>query len=280
MPFVDRGTHRIWYETWGSEEKPPLLLIMGMGFSSRAWSGLTGRLAGDFRVIAFDNRGAGRSTAPLRPFRMKDMAADAASVLRAAGAGRAFVFGISMGGMVALELALEYPGLVRALVLGATFGGWAKSRKPSIPVIGDVLFGGALSRLGWHGLLGRALVSEETVKGNLPGLASWIANGERVNPRVLAQQMTAVTLHSATPRLADVKVPTLVMTGDRDRLVPDANSRQLVRAIPEARFVLIPGAGHCFPLEKPEETLRELTRFFRNDVPAREERGSGPETRR
>lgn len=279
MPFVDRGTHRIWWETHGSEEKPTLLLIMGMGFSSRAWSGLTDRLATDYRVVVFDNRGAGRSTAPLRPFRVKDMAADAAWVLRAAGAPRSLVFGISMGGMVALELALGYPELVRALVLGATFGGWTKSRKPSIPVIGDVLVGGVLSRLGWHSVLGRALVSDETVKGNLQGLGSWIAGGERVNPRILAQQMTAVTLHSATPRLSDVKVPTLVMTGDRDRLVPDANSRQLVRAIPGARFVLIPGAGHCFPLEKPEETLRELTRFFRNDVPAREGREAGAETR-
>lgn len=280
MPLVDRGTHRIWYDTRGKDGKPPLLLIMGMGFSSRAWGELPERLSADFRVVVFDNRGSGRSTAPLRPFRVKDMAADAASVLEAAGASKAFVFGISMGGMVALELALGRPDLVRALVLGATFGGWAKSRKPSIPAIGDVLVGGALSRLGWHSLLGRALVSKEKVKGDLPSLGSWIVSGERVRPRVLVQQMTAVTLHSATSRLAEVKVPTLVMTGDRDRLVPDANARQLVRAIPGARFVLIPGAGHCFPLEKLDDTLREVTRFFREDVPAREGRAAAAGGRR
>ena len=94
MPLVDRGTHRIWYDTRGKDGNPPLLLIMGMGFSSRAWGDLPERLSGDFRVVVFDNRGSGRSTAPLRPYRVKDMAADAVSVLEAACAPKAFVFGI------------------------------------------------------------------------------------------------------------------------------------------------------------------------------------------
>jgi pimeloyl-ACP methyl ester carboxylesterase len=87
-----------------------------------------------------------------------------------------------------------------------------------------------------------------------------------VGPRVLAQQLAAVTAWDATARLARIRVPTLALTGDADQLVPLENSRRLVEAIPGARLVLLPGAGHCFPLERFEETARELTAFFREAV--------------
>lgn len=262
MPYADRRSHRLYFETLGAEDAPPLLLIMGMGFSSRAWGPLPERLAESYRVVVFDNRGAGRSTAPLRPFRVKDMADDAAAVLDAALVPSAYVFGISLGGMVSLELALRHSARVKAQVLGATFAGWTRSRKPSVPAIGDVVVGGILSRLGAHRMLGRVLVSDDLLESDLPGFGAWIARGERVPPRILVQQMTAVTLHSTTDRLRDLKVPTLVLTGDRDRLVPEENSRRLAQSIPGARFVLLPGAGHCFPLERFHDTLHEVTKFF------------------
>lgn len=81
MPYADRGTHRLWYETLGREGAPPLLLVMGMSFSSRAWGPLGETLSADFRVVVFDNRGAGGSGAPLRPYGMGDLADDAAAVL-------------------------------------------------------------------------------------------------------------------------------------------------------------------------------------------------------
>src|SRR5512141_1835413 len=262
MPTIRSERRRLWFETTGADDAPPLLLIMGMGFSSRAWGSLPQRLAEDYRVITFDNRGTGRSTGTGFGFRVKDMADDAAAVLDAAGAGRAFVFGISMGGMAALELALRHPERVRALVLGATFASWLKSRKPSVSVVSELLVGGALSRVGAHGLLGRALVSVEHLRADFDAFSKWIVNGERVSPKVLLQQMTAVTRHDAMKRLGDLSMPTLVLTGDRDRLIPAENSRRLAGAIPGARLVLLPGAGHCFPLERFEDTSRELRQFF------------------
>jgi pimeloyl-ACP methyl ester carboxylesterase len=262
MAFLTRGKHRLYYEVLGPEEAPALLLIMGMGFSSRAWGPMPERLAKTFRVIVYDNRGSGRSTAAGPVFRIRDMADDALAVLDAAGAERAFVFGISMGGMVALELTLRNPGRIAALALGATFAGWFQSRKPSLPVIGNVVIGGALSRLGSHKMLGRALVSREHLQKDMSALGTWIVNGERVSPGVLLQQMTAVTLHATNSRLGELKLPTLVMTGDQDRLVPPENSLKLAQLIQGARFVLVPGAGHCFPLERFDDTFRELMQFF------------------
>jgi pimeloyl-ACP methyl ester carboxylesterase len=263
MPFADRRTHRLSYETLGRDDAPPLLLVMGMSFSARAWGPMPERLAREFRVVVFDNRGAGESTAPLRPFGMGDLADDAAAVLEAAGVGPAFVFGISMGGMIALELALRNPERVRALVLGATFAGWRASRKASLPVMGELIAGGALSRMGSHRLIGRALVSKEVVDRDLARFATWVESAGRVSPRVLAQQLAAVAVWDATARLGEIRVPTLALTGDADRLVPIENSRHLVAAIPGARLALLSGAGHCFPLERFEETAEVLTGFFR-----------------
>ena len=264
MPFADRGTHRLSYETLGRADAPPLLLVMGMSFSARAWGPLPQRLARDFRVVFFDNRGAGESTAPLRPFGMSDLADDGAAVLEAAGAGPAFVFGISMGGMVALELALRHLDRVRALALGATFAGWRSSRKASLPVMGSLVAGGVLSRLGSHRLIGKALVSAETLTGDLERFGAWLESAGRVSPRVLAQQLAAVAAWDATARLGEIRAPTLLLTGDDDVLVPAENSRRIADAVPGARLVLLPGAGHCFPLDRFEETEREVAGFFRS----------------
>ena len=263
MPTVDRKTHRLHFETLGRDDAAPLLLVMGMGFSSRAWATLPQRLADRYRVIVFDNRGTGRSTAPRGLYRTSDLAADAAAVLDAAGARSAFVFGISMGGMVALELALRHPGRVRALVLGATFASWLRSRKLRIPALSDLLVGGVSVGLGASASrLGRLLVSRTALENDFQGFVRWLGEGERARPAVAVQQLAAVVTHAAASRLSRLSVPTLVISGDEDRMVPVANSRRLAEEIRGARLVILRGAGHCFPLERTEETMQALTAFL------------------
>ena len=167
-----------------------------------------------------------------------------------------------MGGMVALELALRHPERVRALALGATFAGWRTSRKATAAVMARLVAGGALSRLGAHGLVAGALVSPAFLRDDPARFGTWVEGAGRVSPRVLSQQVAAVLGWDAWERLGAIRVPTLVVAGDADRLVPPENSRRIAEAIPGARLVLLPGAGHLFPLERFEETERALSAFF------------------
>ena len=116
---------RIWWDQSGTGD--PILLIMGHAYGADMWHRTAPELAASYRVIRFDNRGIGRSSDPPGPYPVQLMADDALAVLDAAGAASAHVYGVSMGGFIALQLALGHPGRVRSLTLG-----WARSRPPSV----------------------------------------------------------------------------------------------------------------------------------------------------
>src|SRR5580658_3599827 len=121
MPFIENQGARIYWDERSVGE--PVLLIMGLGYPSDMWWRVRPVLDGRYRTIVLDNRGAGRSDVPPGPYPIALMAADAVAVLDAAGVESAHVFGISMGGMIAQEFALQYPTRVRSLILGCTAAG-------------------------------------------------------------------------------------------------------------------------------------------------------------
>ena len=121
MPFAENDGTRIYWEEQGSG--PPLVLIMGLGYTSEMWYRMAPAFAREYRTIIFDNRGVGQSQVPATAYGINDMAADTAAVMDAAGIESAHVFGISMGGLIAQEFAIRYPERTRSLILGCTHHG-------------------------------------------------------------------------------------------------------------------------------------------------------------
>jgi 3-oxoadipate enol-lactonase len=263
---VDDGTELYWEE---SGEGAPLLLIQGLGWSAEMWYSLVPELDSDFRVIRYDGRGIGRSQVPAGPYSIELMADDAAAVLRAAGVDRAHVLGVSLGGIVAQEVALRHPDLVQSLVLGCTHPGGAETIWPD-PEVLEVLKSRA------------SMPFDEAVRA-----AVRYAYAADVDPGVVeedmrrrlglptspdgyqSQLMAGLGFQGTLPRLKGLAIPALVFTGDTDQMVPPQNSVNLVEAIPNAYLVTIAGAGHVVFTEQPS-AVGHAVRTFLVDVEARD----------
>jgi pimeloyl-ACP methyl ester carboxylesterase len=228
-----------------------VLLIMGLGLSGGAWWRTVPTLAEGFEVVTFDNRGVGRSPALMHAYTTAVMADDAVSVLDAAGIDRAHVYGISLGGMVAQQVALRHPDRVSSLVLGATTPGGRHAHPPA-PVVFDFL----RRRMG--------MPHEQAVTESVPFNYSESCRNDhperiaedlsqRLQNRFPAQaymaQLVAASLHDTYPRLQEIVAPTLVVHGSDDSMIPVQNGRLLASRIRRAELRELPGAGHLYPTE-------------------------------
>ena len=235
----------------------PLLWITGFAISSEIFDPVIGHYAGSHDCVRYDNRGAGRSEAPWWPASMAELATDAVRLLDALGLDSAHVYGLSMGGMIAQEMAIRFPDRVRALVLGGTTHGGPRAALPS-PAIAAVLGSRGAPPAVRAELVARALFTDEyrrdhpdEVLGHLQRLAAHPASLRGVLSHVLAS-----STHETRSRLALVQAPTLVMHGELDRFTPVANAEYLAERIPGATLAVVPGAAHVYLLEKPELSAR------------------------
>ena len=262
MPYTETPGFRMHYETQGGGD--PLLLINGLGSDSTEWLFQFPAFARRFLVVAFDNRGTGRSDTPPGPYSTAQMADDAAALLTHLGAARAHVLGVSLGGMVAQEVALRHPEQVRKLVLACTAPGGEGSVRPAPEVLK-------------HFVRSPGGDPEEEVRRVLPFLYSerYLRDHpeeveEFVRRRIAgpvsveghAAQLAAAMSHSAWERLEDIGAPTLVIAGDGDRVVPTENSHRIAERIPEARLVILPGAPHRLFAENAEDFNRAVISFL------------------
>jgi pimeloyl-ACP methyl ester carboxylesterase len=265
MPIVKVGDINICYEIHGEGEA--LVLIMGYGGSSGQWFRQIPGLSRDYRVVAFDNRGTGRSDKPDVPYTMQMLAQDIAGLLEALAIDAAHIYGVSMGGMIAQEFALRYPEKVISLILGCTVCGGAHTTPPDAEAM-TVLFD--MERM-------KRLTPEEAARESLPFLCSqefidnnpdiveqWIAKSvEYVTPvHGYMRQTEAIMGHDAYDRLPQIKAPTLVITGTADRMVPFENSRLLASRIPNAELVILENVGHGFFIEAAEEADKAILDFL------------------
>jgi 3-oxoadipate enol-lactonase len=264
MPHTLNRGCRLFWERDGNAGAPPLLLVRGLGRSSRFWGKARERLGESFHLVVTDNRGVGRSGATWPPYTTRLLADDQAAVLDAAGVERAHVFGISLGGMIAQQLAIRHPQRVDRLVLGCTTPGGPHAVRFPRGGVRDLLRAAVAPLDRAVRVTAPRALSAEALEKHPEIVDEWIAiaRSEPRRRRGLLGQLFAAGRHDAWDDLPRISAPTLVVTGDADRLILADNSRRIAERIPRARLRILEGAGHDFPTERPDETAALLREFL------------------
>jgi pimeloyl-ACP methyl ester carboxylesterase len=255
MAHVDVADTTLYCERRGAGE--PLLLVQGMSGTHLSWGEPFLRALGDgLELLVYDHRGAGRSKRQEGSFTIARLADDAAGLLDAVGWESAHVMGISMGGMVAQELVLGHPERVRTLTLGCTFPGGPEAQLPEpalVQALGAAMLSGDRERAlraGYAANVSEAYAADPEHWEPFRAMASALP----VAVAVIMLQMHAVAGHNTAARLPNVTVPTLIVHGTEDRMLPVVNGRLLARLIPHARLEVLDGIGHMFWWEQPERS--------------------------
>jgi 3-oxoadipate enol-lactonase len=238
--------------------RPAIMVLHPVGLDGPALGSLAACLADGRVAMAPSLRGHGASPAPAGPWTVRELAADLHRLLSEAELAPADVLGISLGGMVAQQLAIDHPSAVRSLVLVSTTGGFDESARAVIRQRGERALEG-----------GMEAVVDET-------LARWFSPAARAgdiparvrarlledDPRSWAATWDAMAGFDARPQLGQVEQPALVMTGAEDASTPPSVAAQLTAALPRARLHVVPGAGHLAPLEHPDRYARLVADFL------------------
>lgn len=263
MPIAQVNGIELFYTVQGENINPPLLLISGFNSDSSAWASVMSLLVKHYQVIRFDNRGIGRSTAPDHPYTVQQMAADTAALLDSLSIETAHIAGHSMGGQIAQELALAYPGKVQSLSLLSCWAQRDAKFNSLIQLFGD-LAQQLDSRL-YHQILVPWLFTESfySIPDLMDQLLAWIDSQPfPPTPHGLYHQSRAVLTSGTIDRLAQIHCPTLVLVGQEDLLTPVRFSQQLAEGIPGAELVVIEQGGHSFIVETPVAVGQAMLRFL------------------
>jgi pimeloyl-ACP methyl ester carboxylesterase len=266
MPKVKANDIKIYYEMMGSGK--PLVLISGLGYPLWQWHKMVPYLAEHFQVITFDNRGVGQSDKPAGPYSAQMLAADTAGLLDALGIEKATIIGHSMGGFVAQAMALDFPEKVGELILCSTnFGG--PNHVPVTPEAFAVLSDATSDPLTrfTNGLKVSTAPGWADVHPNI--VKEWVdwrvANPIEPGP-YQAQMAIGLALMSEEAafenKLPNISVPTLILFGAHDKVVPPENAELLQKQVRGSQTAIIPDAGHFFPIEVPEAASQIVIDFL------------------
>ena len=263
MPKVKVNDIRMYYEIHGQGE--PLVLIMGLGANTSDWEMQIPTFSRQYKVVAMDNRDCGRTDKVATPYTMETLADDTAGLMEALAISSAHVYGQSMGGMIAQELALRHPHKVRTLILAATTFGGPHAVFPTGSTLQD-----------WAAL--SVLPPAEAIERGLPFLYTeeFIARKKKeeliksrlkyahLRPPIeaLQRQFQPIIQFNAYDRLPQIHAPTLILTGSADKIMPAENARILAQRIPGALLVELEGSGHGFLVEKAEESNAVVLDFL------------------
>jgi len=253
MPTLEVPGAEINYEISGSGE--PLLMIRGVGSHLGWWnSDFKAALQDRFSLVLYDHRGTGGSVHKDGEYTIPLIADDAATLLQGLGIEKAHIFGISLGGMVAQEIVLRHPQVVKTLVLGCTHCGGERVVWPS-PEVVQILLARAQEESG--GKVGQAWLeaafTSEFVQENPKVIAGYTekAADRPTSPDIYRLQAMAAAAFDAWERLPSITAPTWIMHGERDAMIPPENAFVPENRIPFAHLILLPGMGHDFTVQNP-----------------------------
>ncbi|HEY0317268.1 MAG TPA: alpha/beta hydrolase [Solirubrobacterales bacterium] len=249
------------YERGGDGE--PLLLVQGMSGTHVSWGRpFRDLLEADFACVAFDNRGIGLSSSVEEPFTIAEMAADTVELLDQLEIESAHVLGISMGGMIAQEVALAHPHRVRSLTLGCSYCGGPGSQlmdPADFQGLAEAMASGDRDRAYramWELNLSPGFRADE---GRYQEFVE-MAEAMPVPQRIVELQLQAIYAHDTSDRLPSLTVPTLVVHGSEDRVLPVTNGGQIASLLPDPELEILEGVGHLFWWEQPQRSAELIRR--------------------
>lgn len=246
-----------------ADSLPTLLMLRGLGRSSRYWLGFDKLMAKHFRVVTMDPRGIGRSTKPMHwTDSIDDLAEDCIAILDHIEVDRFHIFGLSLGGMVASSIAAKVPDRVESLMIGASSSSDYRSLRISASLLPKLLF--ALRAGRFQDALLEATVPSLVLRSWGPEIQSaWqeILKAEGFPLGTVLKQLRAALSHSLRGKLDEADFPILFVHGSMDNFVPLKNSRQLNKLIPNSVLKIIKGAGHEIALGYEEELAKILREF-------------------
>lgn len=263
MPYARASDGvQLHYDVFGRRGAPAVLMIQGLGADKHGWDMQRYVLAAFYRVVAFDNRGAGRSDKPFGRYSLEQMADDAVAVLDHAKVDRAHVVGASMGGAISQILAVRHPERVRSLTLACTAcrnHAWRRELLQSWATHATERGMGAMTREA-----ARWVIGPRSFRRLLPAFG-WLGPLAMGRPsHAFAAQVRAIleTDEAVADQLAEITCPALVMVGNQDILTPRGDSEELAERLPNAELVVISGAAHGFMVEHASTFNRILLDFL------------------
>ena len=261
--YVPVAGAEIYYEVYGSGS--PILLLAGLASDSHSWGRVIAELSREHRVIVLDNRACGRTRSMGGDITIFRMAADAVAVLKHLGISKTVVLGHSMGGFIALDIALYYPEYVTKLILVATSAANSAANSALFANWVRALAGGRSLRDWYYELFSwiftpELMADRERVDAMLEAV---LAYPYRQSAGDFTAQVQAIENFGVAEQLSSIKCETLVICGEKDRLFSPEESRNSLERIPRSTFKFIPGAAHSVHSEKPEEFVAVVEEFSR-----------------
>ncbi len=263
MPLAKLNGININYKVEGHGE--PLVMIMGFGASRSGWFPQIRFFRKYYQVITFDNRGTGKSDKPPSPYSTRMMADDTVKLMDFLKIEKAHIIGLSMGGMIAQELAINHPHRVMKLVLACTY---ARQDETSGDTVELAKFSQLTPQQKFTAIVGLAF--NKPVYGFVFALLARIQTRfMRASDRVgIEGQSEACRLHNTLDRLPLITAPTLVIVGTGDRIIKPVSSEVIASKIPNAKLVRVEGGSHYFSLEMKKIFNREVLNFLQSDAPS------------